>query len=61
MECEHNLDNKTLEHLKTHKLIMKSKYTAVLPLDQLFYFHLLRMHKHYNALHYHSHTSLRNW
>ena len=45
----------------THKLIPKINAAVGLPLAQLFSLHSLRMHKHCNALRYHSHTALRNW
>ena len=39
----------------------KNKQRFDLPLCQLFSVHSLRMHMGHNALHYHSHTALRNW
>jgi hypothetical protein len=47
--------------LTTHKLIPKIITDVGLPLAQLFSVHSLRMHMGQNALHYHSHTALRNW
>ena len=47
--------------LRSHKLIINNKLIAVLPLDQLFSVHSMRMHKDHNALYYHSHTALQNW
>ena len=47
--------------LRTHKFIPKINAEVCLPLDQLFSVHSLWMHKDHNALHYRSHTALRNW
>ena len=56
---EFNEDHKSC--LQTHKLLPNRNKAVGLPLAQLFSVHSLRMHKHYNALHCHSHTALRNW
>ena len=46
---------------RTHKLIEEINTPVGLPLVQLLAIHSLRMHSGHNALHYHSHTALRNW